>query len=71
MTQSGRRLDWGVAVDVAGGQQCDDSGCVLEVEPPDLVGEGTRVGREREAWRCFVLFLFASISRGVDGVAIE
>lgn len=37
MTQSWRRLDWGVAVDVAGGQQCDDSGCVLKVEPPDLV----------------------------------
>lgn len=48
MTQSWRRLDWGVAVDMAGGQQCDDSGCLLKVEPPDLVrGGGTRVGERK------------------------
>lgn len=74
MTQSWRRLDWGVAVDVAGGQQCDDSGCVLKVEPPDLVRGDKGGTRARSvAVFCFVsfLFLFASISRGVDGVAIE
>lgn len=54
MTQSWRRLDWGVAVDVAGGQQCDDSGCVLKVEPPDLVRGGQ--GLDESEKRGGVLF---------------
>lgn len=58
MTQSWRRLDWGVAVDVAGGQQCDDSGCVLKVEPPDLVRGDKGWTRARSvAVFCFVFFL--------------
>lgn len=60
MTQSWRRLDWGVAVDVAGGQQCDDSGCVLKVEPPDLVRGGQ--GWDESEKRGGVLFCFFFVS---------
>lgn len=62
----------GLACSSGHGEQLCDSGCVLKVEPQDLLrwGQGLDEGEKDGGVLCF-FFLFASISRWVDGVAIE